>query len=37
MQGKFLRNGKKNMEYNIKLADEFLEERVEEITLIYYR
>ncbi len=26
MQEKFLKNGKKNTEYNIKLADQFLEE-----------
>ncbi len=26
MQEKFLKNGKKNMEYSIKLADQFLEE-----------
>ena len=26
MQEKFLKNGKKNMEYNIKFADQFLEE-----------
>ena len=26
MQEKFLKNGKKNMEYRIKLADQFLEE-----------
>lgn len=26
MQEKFLKNGKKNMEYNIKLTDSFLEE-----------
>lgn len=26
MQEKFLKNGKKSMEYNVKLADEFIEE-----------